>query len=204
MVRPVAYTTAAAAIGYQYRVVSTGAGTDGVARSCTVGRGISVNAVLAKKITGVVSSGYYQDPGWRSWLCVGVSTAEWPAVKVCTTHLSLSTGEQATRQAVECAKLRDQILDPMRGYVIMAGDINMSTRDCMPTGYHGLRNAERTEQDRDANPLDGLLHIYYTANGFWRQTCGWSYSVGYTDHEGFLLELGKSAPANRPDCWRVI
>lgn len=82
-----------------------------------------------------------------------------------------------------------------------SGDVNTSVAgdNCAPSRYHGLKDTEWTAGDQQANPTDGLQHIYYTANGFWRQSCGWVYSVEHTDHKGFLLELGKSAPSGEDD-----
>lgn len=191
------------AIGYELAYQDTGGGTDDVPRACTVDRGIGVNAILAKDITGTGPQGYFEDPGWRSYLCAQVSTDEWDSVRVCTAHLSLKS--QGDRQAIECAMLRDEILDPSPGYTLFAGDVNMSgaNENCAPDRFHGLKNLERTADDQAENPRDGLQHIYYSA-GFWRQSCAWSYSVEHTDHEGFLLELGTSPPDEYGRCWRNV
>lgn len=189
------------AIGYQLRYQDTGDGTDGVPRQCTVGRGAGVNAILAAEFIGDGPQGYFQEQGYRSYLCAQVSTQEWDSVRVCTTHLSLpSQGPQP----IECAFLRDQVLDPSAGFVIFAGDVNMKgpSRHCAPDRFHGMTN---TEQNPDqVSSRSGLQHIYYSANGFWRQSCGWSYHVSDTDHRGFLLELGVEAPEGRGPCWRLI
>lgn len=188
-------------IGYQIRYVDTGDGTDGKPRQCTVDRGPAVNAILAKTFTDDGPKGYFEDQGYRSYVCAQVSTTEWKSVRVCTAHLSL--GSQGDHREIECGKLRN-ILDDSDGYVIFAGDVNMKRDDrhCAPTRFHGLKNTEHDPDDNTA--LSGLEHIYYSANGFWRQSCGWSYQVGHTDHRGFLLELGKSKPDDRGDCWRHI
>ncbi|WP_405775319.1 endonuclease/exonuclease/phosphatase family protein [Streptomyces sp. NBC_00859] len=190
-------------IGYQLAYQETGAGTDNRPRDCTAGRGVGVNAILAKEITGPGPHGYYENPGWRSYLCAQVGTSEWPSVRVCTTHLSLKS--QDSHQAVECAALRDDVLTPTAGPTVFAGDVNMagSGENCAPGTHSGLKDLERSAADQKANPTDGLQHIYYS--GFWRQSCGWSYTVENTDHEGFLLELGKSTPAGGlGECWRGI
>lgn len=184
----------AAAVGYELSYIDTGGGTDHKPRNCTAGRGIGVNAILAKNITAAGPSGYFQDPGWRSYVCAQVSTSEWPSVRVCNTHLSLKG--QEGRQPVECAYLRDQILNPSTGPVLFAGDVNMSgaNENCAPSRFHGLKDTEWSAADREANPTDGLQHIYYSANGLWRHSCGWAYTVEHTDHKGFLLEVGTDAP----------
>lgn len=181
-------------VGYELAYVSTGGGTDHKPRECSVGRGIGVNAILARDITGPGPRGYFQDPGWRSYLCAQVSTSEWSSVRVCTAHLSLKT--QGDRQQIECAHLRDQVLDASPGSVLFAGDVNMSgaNQHCAPSRFHGIKDLAWSAEDREASKVDGLQHIYYSANGFWRQSCGWAYTVEHTDHPGFLLELGKEAP----------
>ena len=189
-------------IGYDLKYEDTGDGTDYKPRQCSVDRGPAVNAILAKKFTGDGPKGYYEDPGYRSYVCAEVSTDEWEAVTACTTHLSLAS--QGDSQDIECEMLRDEILGKIDGYVLLAGDLNKKGKDnhCMPSGYHGMTNTERN--DEDSTVLSGLEHIYYTANGFWRQSCGWSYTVEDTDHKGFLLELGTSKPDGRGDCWRSL
>ncbi|MFD0556898.1 hypothetical protein FB566_2151 [Stackebrandtia endophytica] len=191
-------------IGYQLRYQETGGGTDGKARECTVDRGIGVNAILAKKFTGDGPSGYFQEQGYRSYLCARVSVNEqWNSFQVCTTHLSLSS--QGDRQQIECAFLRDSILDKLSGDVILAGDLNMKGRGqhCAPDDFNGLKNTERKAEDNTA--LSGLQHIYYSSTKIWRQSCAWSYAVSDTDHRSFLLELGRSRPDdNGGPCWRGI
>lgn len=195
--------TVASAIGYELAYQDTGSGTDHKPRNCTAGRGIGVNAILARSVRSTGPAGYYEEPGYRSYLCAGVSTQAWPSVRVCTSHLSLKS-QGAGRQARECASLRST-LAASREPTVFAGDVNMlGTQNCVPSGFHGLRDRESTAAGRAANPTDGLQHIYY-GPGFWRQSCGWSYSVGHTDHKGFLLELGTRAPAGgAASCRRLI
>ena len=191
-------------IGYDLRYEDTGDGTDGKPRQCSVDRGPAVNAILAEKFTGDGPHGYFEDQGYRSYVCAQVATDEWDSVRVCTAHLSLA--EQDDHRETECEILRNDILGASDGYVLFAGDVNKkgAGAHCAPSGFHGLKDADRPGDDGDVTA--GLQHIYYSANGFWRQTCGWGYTVDETDHKGFLLELGKSAPADSPaeECWRGI
>lgn len=189
-------------IGYQLIVQRTG--SESKLRSCSVDRGLTVNAIMAKSVT-LTQRGWLREGGFRTYVCGKVVTDEWSAVHVCTTHLSLAT-QDPEWHALECAYVRDQILDPSTAPTVMAGDMNRSGANthCAPDQFDGLKNLERTAEDQAANPRDGLLHIYYRASMMHRQTCGWSYTVEHTDHEGFLLELGKNPPDSLGECWRGI
>lgn len=190
------------AIGYQLRYQETGGGADDLPRQCTVDRGAGVNAILAAEFTGEGPQGYFEEAGHRSYICAQVSTAEWDSVRVCTSHLSLPS--QDDHQEIECEILRDEILDASDGFVIFAGDVNMkgANQNCAPDRFHGLKNTEKNPDQ--VTPQSGLQHIYYSANGFWRQSCAWSYAVADTDHRGFLLELGVEPPDGLGECWRGI
>lgn len=194
-------TAVASQIGYELATQTTGGAT--TPRQCTAGRGVAVNAVLAKDITGTGPQGYFESGGHRSYICAKVTTDEWSSVQVCNAHLSLKT--QEPHQTTECNILRDDILDPSPGPTLFAGDVNMSLagENCAPDRYHGLKDLERTAADQQANKTDGLQQIYYSA-GFWRESCGWAYTVEHTDHKGFLLELGKTDPGQLDECWRNI
>ena len=196
----------AKATGYRRYYFQTGSAPPHAAsnrpRVCTVGRGYSVNAVLARTITAGGPHGYFAVAGgsYRSYVCAQVSTSEWKSVRVCTAHLSL--GSQANRslgagklQQAECTILNRDVLNKSAGYVLFAGDLNRSGRNqnCAPSRFHGLKDAKYGSARSITH--DGLQHIYYSA-GFWRQTCGWAYTVDSTDdHKGFLLELGKQGAA---------
>ena len=188
--------TVADAIGYQLRYQETGGGTDDKARECTVDRGVGVNAILARTFTGTGPQGYFQEHGYRSYLCAQVGTTEqWQSFRVCTTHLSLPS--QDGRQPIECEIMRDVLADSP-GDVLFAGDLNMKGpgEHCAPADLNGLKNLERDPANNTG--VSGLQHIYYSSTGMWRQSCGWSYTVENTDHKGFLLELGRSSDPDTP------
>jgi hypothetical protein len=160
--------TVADKLGYQLRYQETGGGADGKPRECTVDRGAGVNAILAKKFSGDGPQGYFESKGHRSYICAQVSTSEWSSVRVCTAHLSLA--QQGDHQKTECGILRDQILGKSTGYVVFAGDLNMkgANQNCAPSSFHGLHDLARP--GTPSIPQDGLQHIYYSANGFWRHS----------------------------------
>jgi hypothetical protein len=179
-------TQVAADTGYELVSYETGRG-----RECTAGRGISVNAILSRTVDSTGPSGYFPSSGgtqsYRSYVCAHVHTADFPTpLRICAAHLSLSN--QATYQS-DCTALRN-VLDqgPAGEFSVFAGDVNRGRSDptnCAPSRFHGLKDRLYS----GTSSTDGLQHIYYSANGLWRGTCGWAYSVDDTDHDGFLLEL---------------
>lgn len=179
----------ARAIQYEVRIQTTGGGTDGDPRLCTVDRGPAVNAIFAQRFVGTGPQGYFADQGYRSYLCSQVSSAPdpdappasgtEPSVRVCTAHLSL--GSQGSSQVAECQILRDQILDLSAGPVIFAGDVNRSDgQDCAPARFQVF--------------ADGLQHIYATTDTLRPESPSWSDIVEHTDHDGLLVKLGPAVP----------
>lgn len=197
------------AVHYELRYQPTGIDGHGKRpRQCSVGRGGGVNAILARRVTGPGPSGYFAERGHltptRTFLCAQVSTHEWHSVRICTAHLA--TGGRPSSRAYECAQLRT-LLSTSHGPVVFAGDVNMSGsgRNCAPAGYYGLKDRENSAAGRRRFRANGVQQIYYTAGVFHRQSCGWAYRVGPTDHTGFLLELGASlAKRELGPCHRKI
>jgi hypothetical protein len=175
-------TQVAADTGYKIVSYETGRG-----RKCTVNRGISVNAILSRIVDSAGPHGYMSADSFRSFVCAHVHTANFPtSVQICTAHLSLQS--QVPYQS-DCDKLTNVLNQgSTTAFSLFAGDVNRGRSDpsnCAPSRFHGLK--DRLYSGTSAT--DGLQHIYYSANGLWRGSCGWAYDVENTDHKGFLLEL---------------
>jgi hypothetical protein len=175
-------TQVAADTGYEIVSYETGRG-----RQCTVNRGISVNAVLSRTVDSTGPHGYLSSASYRSYVCAHVHTANFPtSVRICTAHLSLRS--QATYES-DCTNMENVLNQgSTTEFSLFAGDVNRGRTDptnCAPSRFHGLKDRLYS----GTSSTDGLQHIYYSANGLWRGSCGWAYDVENTDHKGFLLEL---------------
>lgn len=186
--------------GYTYQKVDLGGGQG---RQCTTGRGIAVNAILAKGFQNATpEGGYFQSGGARAWMCSVVD-----GVRVCTAHLSLPPPKQKP-QAVECNILRARVRDRSGRPTIFAGDTNKNHNlhkdNCMPTGFYGLQDIE--VDSGQVNSQSGMQQVYYSDDLTRNDTCGHMPAVAHTDHKGFWIDLHPAAsPTRGAACtWRDV
>lgn len=198
--------TALRAAGYSYTFLSyeTGRGSGSQARQCSVGRGDSVNAIIAHGfVSGSKQAGYFEADGYRSWVCAQVTSG----VRVCTAHLSLASEDWGGyyHQPIECAELRDSLASA-GGPTVFGGDVNMngSKQNCAPSGFWGLKDVETDEDNRTSE--SGLQHIYYSPDFTRGQSCGQIHVVEDTDHKGFLLDLEATSTRTEGNActWRNV
>lgn len=190
---------------YESEPYEVGRGSADGPRHCSVDRGAAVNVVLARALeSGSVSHGYFETGGYRSWVCV---RAVWGDERVCTAHLSLAGqdwGGRSDHQAIECRELRTVLADDPGHPTIFAGDTNMKSGNCAPSGFWGLHDVDVKPADR--TPQSGLQHIYYSDDFSRRSGCGEMHVVPHTDHKGFMLDLYPvSSPTRGKACtWRDV